>query len=92
MAPDRTEKVPARVRTFRFILLIVMGLVSLAALIAPLALSPDVRPMASSPALDAMYVKTPPEDGFFDTNVYYLGGVAPHYNWTLEPWTTWSQD
>jgi hypothetical protein len=61
-------------------------------LIAPLAVRPDIRPAPTSPALDAMYVKTPPEDGFFDTNVYYLGGVAPYYNWTLEPWTTWSQD
>jgi hypothetical protein len=62
-------------------------------LVSPLsALAPDVRPMAGSPALDARYVKTPPDNGFFDTNVFYLGGVGPHYNWTREPWTTWSDN
>lgn len=56
------------------------------------ALAPDVRPMPISPALDAQFVKTPPDNGFFDTSVFYLGGVSPYYDWTKEPWTTWSND
>jgi hypothetical protein len=71
-------------------------------LVAPLArigadarsavLAPDLRPMPNSPALDAQFVKTPPDNGFFDTSVFYLGGVSPYYDWTKEPWTTWSND
>jgi len=62
-------------------------------LYAPLAgIGPDVRPTPGSPALDASFVKTPPDNGFFDTTVFYIGGVNPYYNWTREPWTTWSDN
>lgn len=62
-------------------------------LYAPLAgIGPDVRPTTGSPALDASFVKTPPDNGFFDTTVFYIGGVNPYYNWTREPWTTWSDN
>ncbi len=47
MASVRPEKLPARVRTFRFILLILVGLVSLAALIVPVALSPGALPLSA---------------------------------------------
>jgi len=47
MASDRPEKVPIRVRTFQFILLILVGLVSLAALLVPLALSPGALPLSA---------------------------------------------
>lgn len=46
MASDRPDKVPARIRAFRVILLILAGLVSLAALVAPLALSPGALPLS----------------------------------------------
>ncbi len=46
MASVRPEKVPRRVRTIQLILLIVAGLVSLAALIAPLSLSPGTLPLS----------------------------------------------
>jgi len=46
MASAQPGKVPARVRTIQIILLILVGLVSLAALIAPLALSPGALPLA----------------------------------------------
>lgn len=55
-------------------------------------LAPDLRPLPSSPALDAQFVKTPPDNGFFDTTVFYIGGVSPYHDWTREPWTTWSND
>lgn len=45
MASARPGKVPARVRTIQFILLILVGLVSLAALIAPLSISPQALPL-----------------------------------------------
>lgn len=47
MASDRPEKVPARVRAFQVILLILAGLVSLAALIVPVALSPGALPLSA---------------------------------------------
>jgi len=46
MASVRPEKVPRRVRTIQLLLLIVVGLVSLAALIAPLSLSPGALPLS----------------------------------------------
>jgi hypothetical protein len=49
-------------------------------------LSPDFRPLPESPALDLNYVKIPPDDGFFETNVFYLGGVNPYDDWTQAPW------
>lgn len=57
-------------------------------LVAPFNLmAPDFRPQASSPALDASRVRTPPDDGFFDTSVSYLGGVDPLRDFT-KGWTT----
>jgi cyclic-di-AMP phosphodiesterase PgpH len=47
MASERPEKVPARIRTFRIILLILVGLVSLATLIVPAALSPGALPLSA---------------------------------------------
>jgi hypothetical protein len=47
MASDRPEKVPTRIRAFQFILLILVGLVSLAALIVPVALSPGALPLSA---------------------------------------------
>lgn len=46
MASDRPEKVPTRVRMFQVILLILAGLVSLATLIVPVALSPGALPLS----------------------------------------------
>lgn len=45
MASARPGKVPARIRTTQFILLILVGLVSLAALIVPLSISPQTLPL-----------------------------------------------
>lgn len=45
MASDRPGKVPARVRTLQLILLLLVGLASLAALIVPVALSPGALPL-----------------------------------------------
>lgn len=53
---------------------------------------PDVTPLADSPALDIDYVKTPPDNGFFDTSVDALGGVLPGDNWTLTGWATFSDN
>ena len=47
MASARPGKVPARVRTIQLILLVLVGLVSLAALIAPLSLSPGALPLSA---------------------------------------------
>lgn len=54
-------------------------------------LVPDLAPLAGSPLLDASYVTSPPDDGFFEP-VDYVGAVGPGHNWTLEPWTIWSKD
>jgi putative nucleotidyltransferase with HDIG domain len=45
MPSASSEKVPARIRTLQIILLILVGLVSLAALVAPLSLSPGALPL-----------------------------------------------
>jgi putative nucleotidyltransferase with HDIG domain len=45
MASAKPGKVSARIRTFQFVLLILVGLVSLIALIAPLSLSPGALPL-----------------------------------------------
>ncbi len=45
MASVRPEKIPARVRALQIILLLLVGLISLAALIAPLSLSPGAQPL-----------------------------------------------
>lgn len=53
---------------------------------------PNVQPLADSPALDANYVATPPDDGFFDTNPGFVGGVGPDDNWVLADWTNFSDN
>jgi hypothetical protein len=51
-------------------------------------LSPDFRPTLESPALNVNFVKIPPDDGFFDATVNFVGGTSPTNDWTQEPWTT----
>lgn len=53
---------------------------------------PNVEPSAGSPALDSRYVKTPPDNGFFDTDVDYIGGVDPGDNWVLSGWASFSDN
>lgn len=53
---------------------------------------PNVEPQQGSPALDTRYVKTPPDNGFFDTDVDYIGGVDPGDNWVLSGWATFSDN
>jgi hypothetical protein len=55
-------------------------------------LMPDVTPLPGSPALDINYVKTPPDNGFFDTTVDYIGGVGPTHNWTMTGWAVFSDN
>jgi cyclic-di-AMP phosphodiesterase PgpH len=47
MASAKPEKVPARIRTLQLVLLILVGLVSMAALIVPLSLSPGALPLSA---------------------------------------------
>jgi hypothetical protein len=54
-------------------------------------LVPDISPLDGSPALDASYVVSPPDDGFFEP-VEYIGAVSPGHNWTLDGWTIWSKN
>jgi len=53
---------------------------------------PDVAPVPGSPALDANFIATPPDDGFFDTSVDFIGGVGPDHNWVLDDWTNFSDN
>jgi hypothetical protein len=53
---------------------------------------PNVMPLEDSPALDVDYVKTPPDNGFFDTSVDFIGGVGPHDNWVLSGWAVFSDN
>ncbi len=55
-------------------------------------LYPNVEPLPDSPALDSNFIKTPPDDGFFDTNVTCIGGVCPGDNWVLTGWATFSDN
>lgn len=55
-------------------------------------LGPNLEPLPDSPALDANFIKTPPDDGFFDTNVSCIGGVCPGDNWVLTGWATFSDN
>lgn len=55
-------------------------------------LYPNLEPLADSPALDASFIKTPPDDGFFDTNVTCIGGVCPGDNWILTGWAVFSDN
>ncbi len=54
-------------------------------------LVPDVSPLDGSAALLTDYVKSPPDDGFFEP-VDFIGGVAPGDNWTQNGWTIWSKN
>lgn len=47
---------------------------------------PDYRPVLFSPAYNGQDIEIPPDDGFFDTNIWFLGGVDPFDDWTLG-WT-----
>ncbi len=49
-------------------------------------LQPDFRPNLNSPALNLNFVATPPDDGFFDSSVTYIGGMGPLDDWT-KGWT-----
>ena len=53
-------------------------------------IQPDVAPRPGSPARSGHAV--PPNDGFFDTNVFFLGGVNPDNPWIYEGWTTFSDN
>ena len=53
-------------------------------------IQPDVAPEQGSPARGG--AAAPPNDGFFDTNVFYLGGVNPTNPWIYEGWTTFSDN
>jgi hypothetical protein len=53
---------------------------------------PNVMPLEDSPALDVDYVKTPPDNGFFDTSVDFIGGVGPNDNWVLSGWAVFSDN
>ena len=53
---------------------------------------PDVSPLPGSPALDADYAATPPDDGFFDTTATFIGGVGPGDNWVLSGWAMFSDN
>jgi hypothetical protein len=53
--------------------------------------APDFRPAWGSPALDGSNVRTPPDDGFFDSSVTFIGGVDPSDDFT-KGWTAAYQD
>lgn len=53
---------------------------------------PDVSPLPGSPALDANYAATPPDDGFFDTTATYIGAIGPGDNWVLSGWAMFSDN
>lgn len=52
-------------------------------------LQPHLLPPATSPALELNYLKIPPDDGFFDTNVSCIGGICPGQDW-ISGWTCFS--
>lgn len=56
---------------------------------AKFLLQPRLEPSIGSPALQLNYVKVPPDNGFFDTNVNCIGGVCPGQDWTTG-WTCFS--
>jgi hypothetical protein len=47
---------------------------------------PDYRSVLFSHAYNNQNLETPPDNGFFDTTVTYLGGVDPFDDWT-NGWT-----
>lgn len=62
-------------------------------LAAPFMLTqPDLRPLEGSPALDVRFVKTPPDNGFLDTTVDFIGAVAPGSNWVMSGWANFSDN
>jgi len=54
--------------------------------------NPNVMPLPGSPALDISYVKTPPDNGFFDTFVNCIGGVCPGNDWLSTGWAIFSDN
>lgn len=52
---------------------------------------PNAQPRAGSPARDGRFVRTPPDDGFFDTSVNFVGAVGD-WNWPLAGWATFSRN
>lgn len=52
---------------------------------------PDLTPLAGSPALDANYVATPPDNGFLEA-VDFIGAVGPGNNWILSGWANFSDN
>lgn len=55
-------------------------------------LSPNVMPLPGSPALDINFVRTPPDNGFFDTSVNCIGGVCPGNDWVSTGWAIFSDN
>ena len=53
---------------------------------------PDLTPLPGSPALDANYIVTPPDNGFFDTDVQCSGAICPGNNWVLSGWAVFSNN
>ncbi|HOM99803.1 MAG TPA: hypothetical protein PLM33_06060 [Acidobacteriota bacterium] len=49
-------------------------------------LAPDFRPELNSPALNKNFVATPPDDGFFTTDVDFIGCAGPTDEW-YRGWT-----
>ncbi|GAB4250288.1 MAG: hypothetical protein Kow00109_26240 [Acidobacteriota bacterium] len=47
---------------------------------------PDFRPQLNSPALNKNFVAVPPDDGFFDTEVDFVGCASPTDEW-YRGWT-----
>ncbi|HEY5611389.1 MAG TPA: hypothetical protein VIL97_09295, partial [Thermoanaerobaculia bacterium] len=54
-------------------------------------LMPDLAPLSDSPALDASFVATPPDNGFFQP-VDFIGAVRPGSDWVLSGWATFSDN
>jgi hypothetical protein len=48
---------------------------------------PDYRSVLYSQVYDGANIEIPPDDGFFSTDVWFLGGVDPLDDWTLG-WTS----
>ena len=52
---------------------------------------PDYRPGDGSPAGAAGQVQPPPDDGFFDTSVRFIGAMDQNNDWT-EEWTNFLEE
>jgi len=92
--PNSSDR-PAETRTFLFTTMQnnrnVDPLLAIGTWSAKKFMMPDVQPLADSPALDVDYVKTPPDDGFFEA-VDFIGGVGPCYNWPMTGWAIFSDN